>query len=203
MSPAAMPVPESPASGRLSVRWPFGLRTAVRALASRVTARSIGTFGCAVGWVAVVRIWPCGHCQLCRHERRSIAPIGSRRAGGRWRRQPRGCHRKRDARPARGVAQRAVGLVNGFVNDGIQRRVNVRSARRRQELAHQWRWRRQRSRRSRCPPAASRSPRWPPPGRQRYGCQNVNVSSWMSASSTPSSCRARRTDAVMPGGPHR
>jgi hypothetical protein len=38
--------------------------------------------------------------------------------------------------------------------------------------------------------------------RNRPG-QNVNVSSWMSASSTPSSCRARRTDAVMPGGPHR
>jgi hypothetical protein len=100
----------------------FGLRTAVRALASRVIARSIGTFGCAVGWVAVVRIWPRGHRQLTRHERRSVAPIRSRRAGGRWRRQPRGCLRKRDARPARGVAQRAVGLVNGFVttefNDG-------------------------------------------------------------------------------------
>ena len=72
----------------------FGLRTAVRALASRVTARSIGTFGCAVGWVAVVRIWPCGHRQLSRHERRSVAPIGSRRAGGRWQRQPRGCLRR-------------------------------------------------------------------------------------------------------------
>jgi hypothetical protein len=43
----------------------------------------------------------------------------------------------------------------------------------------------------------------PQPDGQRYDCQNVNVSSWMSASSTPSSCRARRTDAVMPGGPHR
>ncbi len=76
-----------------------------------------------------------------------------------------GLSSKRGARPTRGVAQRAVGLVNGFVNDGIQRRVNVRSARRRQERAHQRRWRRQRSRRSRCPPAVSRSPGWPPPGR--------------------------------------
>jgi hypothetical protein len=40
------------------VRLGIGLRTAVRALASRVIARGIGTFGCAVGWVAVVRIWP-------------------------------------------------------------------------------------------------------------------------------------------------
>ena len=114
------------------------------------------------GWVAVVRIWPCGHRQLSRHERRSVGPLRSRRAGGRWRRQPRAAF---DARPTRGVAQRAVGLVNGFVNDGIQRWVNVRSARRRQERAHQRRWRRQRSRRSRCPPAASRSPRWPPTDR--------------------------------------
>jgi hypothetical protein len=30
------------------------------------------------GWVAVVRIWPCGHRQLSRHKRRSVGPIRSR-----------------------------------------------------------------------------------------------------------------------------
>jgi hypothetical protein len=39
-------------------------------------------------------IWPCGHRQLSRHERRSVGPIRSRRASGRWRRQPRGCLRR-------------------------------------------------------------------------------------------------------------
>ena len=160
-------------------RFRFGLRTAARALASKVIARSICAFGCAVGWAAVARSWPCGRRQLSRHERRSVAPIRqlsrherrsvapirSRRVGGRWRRrQPRGCP-KRDARPTRGGAQRAVGLIKRVVTTEFQRRVNVRSARPRQERAHQLRWRRQRSRRSRCPPAASRSPRRPPSGR--------------------------------------
>jgi hypothetical protein len=32
----------------------------------------------------VAAFLPFGHRQLSRHERRSVAPIRSRRAGGRW-----------------------------------------------------------------------------------------------------------------------